>query len=143
MSKKNRVRTSNITAAVWLIGLGILWLTNLWWPGILILIGVSLLVQTMVPGSEPEKIITPKPEPVVAKEPEAPVEPEKAEDVWEEDESETPAFIQPQESKKFDAALLPQNCPACGGPVFENAHKVEWLDEKTAKCPFCNYELHL
>ncbi len=139
MTRKNRTRSANINAAVWLIGLGLLWLTDLWWPGILILIGASMLVQVLVSPSGPAEVISPKNEPPA---PQEAVEQEKAEDIWDDDETETPAFIQPLDAG-HDAGLLPQNCPACGGPVAENAHKVEWLDAKTAKCPFCDFALNL
>ncbi|MEM5774402.1 MAG: hypothetical protein AAGU05_05315, partial [Anaerolineaceae bacterium] len=62
MGKNYSSRTSNLNAAIWLIGLGILWLTGLWWPGILIVAGVSMLVQAVLRNSEtadaPEVITT-------------------------------------------------------------------------------------
>ncbi len=39
-----------ITSAVWLIGLGLLITTGRWWPGILVLLGVSSIVQGFVKG---------------------------------------------------------------------------------------------
>jgi hypothetical protein len=32
-------------------------------------------------------------------------------------------------------ALLPTNCPGCGGPI--RSDEVEWVDEMTAECPYC------
>jgi hypothetical protein len=34
-----------ITAGIWLIGLGVLFATRFWWPGILILIAVTMIIQ--------------------------------------------------------------------------------------------------
>lgn len=42
-----------VQSAVWLIGLGVLFLTGWWWPGILILVGLSLLVGALVRESAP------------------------------------------------------------------------------------------
>lgn len=33
------------------------------------------------------------------------------------------------------AVLLPTHCESCGGPV--RATEVEWLDSRTAECPYC------
>jgi hypothetical protein len=38
-------QSSAITAGIWLIGLGILFATRFWWPGILILVAVTSIVQ--------------------------------------------------------------------------------------------------
>ena len=37
--------------------------------------------------------------------------------------------------EKEPKAVLPTNCPACGGPLHPN--EVKWQDEITAKCPYC------
>ncbi len=39
-----------ITAGTWLIGFGILFATRSWWPGIMILIGITMIVQGWVQG---------------------------------------------------------------------------------------------
>lgn len=140
MSSKSNLNRSNVQAAIWLIGIGILWWTDLWWPGILILVGVSMLAQVLA-GSASN---LPQGTPAVQGTPEAPAsekvedktEAEKAEP-WLDEEAETPTFLQ-KEKLPGDAARLPEKCPACGGPVAENAHKVEWMGEHTARCPFCN-----
>lgn len=137
MNKGNRSRMGNLNAAVWLIGLGILWLTDLWWPGILILIGVSMLVQALVHNTVQEPPAVPSARAVPPVEP----EPEKEDSRWD-DVAETPAFIQENKPARNNA-LLPAKCPACGGPVAENAHKVEWMGERTARCPFCDRVLTL
>lgn len=146
MNNRYRSRTANVNAAVWLIGLGILWLTNLWWPGILILVGLSMLVQVLVSsGIDKEPAVIPSIEPAPAsastEKAENSSETEK-EDVWRDDKAEIPAFIQ-QKKLEGDASRLPQKCPACGGPIAENAHNVEWLGDHTARCPFCSTVISL
>ena len=39
--------SGGLKAAVWLLGLGVIALFDLWWPGILILVGISILVETL------------------------------------------------------------------------------------------------
>ena len=43
-------RAGQITGGVWLIGLGLLFATGRWWPGIMFLIGVSAIVEGLVEG---------------------------------------------------------------------------------------------
>lgn len=143
MGRKSYSRRMNINAAVWLIGLGILWLTDLWWPGILILVGISMLVQTMGPREAPEPVTPVHREPMENMEAEPVVKDSPEADIWDDevDAAEQPAFMQPGVEK--DNSLLPAQCPACGGPVAENGHKVEWIGARTAKCPFCDTVLNL
>ncbi len=43
-------REKEFSGAVWLIGLGLLFLTNLFWPGILVLVGLSAAVHEAAQG---------------------------------------------------------------------------------------------
>lgn len=43
-------QAGKITGGVWLIGLGLLFLTRQWWPGIMFVIGVSAIVEGLVEG---------------------------------------------------------------------------------------------
>jgi hypothetical protein len=95
-------------SAIWLIGLGVLFLTGWWWPGILILVGLSMVVSALVresapaeterlpeapaapppPATPPTPFVSPAPDPVVLR-------------------AEPPA----------DKPLrLPDICPYCGAP---------------------------
>jgi len=38
-------QSNAITAGIWLIGLGVLFATRFWWPGILILVAITSIVQ--------------------------------------------------------------------------------------------------
>ena len=41
----------------------------------------------------------------------------------------------PETGVEKHKALLPTNCPGCGGPI--RSDEVEWADELTAECPYC------
>ena len=43
-------RAGELMGGVWLIGLGILFFTGWWWPGIMFVIGVSAILQGLVEG---------------------------------------------------------------------------------------------
>jgi hypothetical protein len=127
MSKrKNSIQ--NTIPAIWLIGLGLLWMFDLWWPGILILIGVTMLIGVIGRGTES----TPAAEP-------AKDEP-KIVDVAPVPEPQDVPIPQPEEVVGA-TNRLPKTCPMCGGPVDER--KVKWLGPEEARCPFCDSKLPL
>ena len=39
------MKKDNLQTGIWLIGIGILALTNFWWPGIMFVIGLSMLMS--------------------------------------------------------------------------------------------------
>ena len=43
-------RAGQLTGGVWLIGLGLLFYTHYWWPGIMFVIGASAIVEGLVKG---------------------------------------------------------------------------------------------
>lgn len=45
-------QVSLITGGAWLIGIGLLYWTASWWPGIMFLIGVTVLLQTLARDSQ-------------------------------------------------------------------------------------------
>lgn len=111
----------NIHGAIWLIGLAILFWKGWFWPGILVLIALStileVVVMKMVPGSyqvgssEENDNGVPKPLESTRKDPDPVTHPE----------------------------LLPSSCPKCGAPV--RAHEVKWTSEYSADCIFCGGNL--
>ena len=110
----------SIHGAVWLIGLAILAAKDWWWPGILVLVAISGIVEAMlmqyVPGSvaQPASNVSPQtPSPASA----------------------TPAFPTPEH--RLD--LLPTVCPNCGGPI--RGHEVKWTGLQSADCPYCGVNL--
>ena len=129
MNKKwSRKTLKNVQSAVWLIGLGILFLLDAFWPGILILIGLSMLVQSLMPEEEktpvPELHEEIKPDDTGDAEGESPL-----------DEGIPDPVPPPLQVLASD---LPKECPACGGPVAENAQAVKSVGEGIVLCPFCD-----
>ncbi len=43
-------RADAVDSAVWLIGIGVLFATGYWWPGIMFLLGIASIVQGFVEG---------------------------------------------------------------------------------------------
>ena len=120
----------NIHGAVWLIGIAILFWTGRWWPGILILVGISALVEVVIPIVVPEAV-GPQPEP-------EPVRPESEP----EEEARVPApSVAPASAPKpeFRHDLLPAKCPGCGAPI--RGHEVEWTGPQSADCQYCGTSL--
>jgi hypothetical protein len=133
-----RSRRGNITAAIWLIGLGILALTDQWWPGILILIGLSMVVNAVMPaGERPPRpgadetkdhsyLEEPFPD---ADEPPPPPPPEP------------PLQVKVPDKKPAFSGDLPSHCPMCGAPV--EASKVKRDPSGAPICAYCEASLNL
>jgi len=126
----------DVIGGIWLIGLGILFLFDFFWPGILILAGLSMIVTALMP-------------PVKREMPPAAPTPAKVVDVQAKEEPQaSPAQeeqLPPSLAEKADLlyrqSLLPETCPSCGGPVKQNVDKVAWKDDDTAECPFCSAKI--
>ena len=113
--------------AVWLIGLAVLFYTGHWWPGILILVGISMVLSTAWRGSEKQappnddfKMPNNQPAPWTVMPP-AP--------------TSAPAPV--NNSARVD--LLPSTCPRCGAPVRSN--EVKWMNTQSATCSYCGSTL--
>jgi hypothetical protein len=50
-------RASALTAGIWLIGLGLMIATKVWWPGILLLIGLTVVIQMWVFGRQRQALL--------------------------------------------------------------------------------------
>ncbi len=114
----------NLHAAVWLIGLAILAMRDWWWPGILVLIGISLVLEAVLMQYRPQAFETtevPSSPPAAVAAPVAPATPP------------------PASQHRFD--LLPAVCPKCGGPI--RSQEVRWTGQESADCPYCGANLPL
>ena len=121
-----RANHNPLNGAIWLIGLGVLFYTGHWWPGILVLIGISLVLSAVWRGTDsladtPGEISAPPSEPVRSA-PEPFVTPQTA-----------PAPAPASNAPRFD--LLPANCPRCGAPV--RSSEVKWTGSHAATCSYC------
>ncbi len=118
-------RGQDVQSAIWLIGLGILFLTGKWWPGILILIGVSMVVGTLARGwSVIDTPPAPPPAPPSFSTPPVMTAPP----VFSTAPVETPPS--PPAPR---AARLPDLCPNCGAPPRTLAQR----GGDPALCPYC------
>lgn len=129
--KKLKQPWRNLHGAVWLLGLGYLFISGDWFPGILWLIGVSMILEAVlmmaVPDAyeeaAPEKTATePSPTPAVV-----------------ENEVDIPAPAPKVDSRPY--AALPTTCPRCGAPA--RGHEVIWHNDHAADCAFCGASLPL
>jgi DNA-directed RNA polymerase subunit RPC12/RpoP len=127
-------RRGQFHAALWLVGLAVLAITDNWWPGILILVAISILLESAVKRGdqsngdveEPKTVIDEKPEVTRASPPRV--------------ETVTPPRVVPSaEARKVE--WLPLNCPKCGAPT--RAADVRWTSEASAACPYCGSNLPL
>jgi hypothetical protein len=119
-----------VSGAIWMIGLGVLFLTGWWWPGIMILIGVTSVVSALAgdwnwsgePEPEPKRArpeeVSPPPSPFTPAEPAARVE-------------TAPPAVRPAPASA--SLRLPEFCPHCGAPTKALRHLAPQPDE----CAFC------
>jgi hypothetical protein len=133
MSKDNKEEKQKLTGpwrsihgAIWLIGLAILFWKGWWWPGILILVAVSSIVEALIRQYVPDAVekIEQSPIPPV---PTVPPMPQA---------SQTTRAASPSEHRP---EFLPTTCPNCGGPT--RGHEVKWTGPQSADCPYCGVNL--
>ncbi len=112
----------NLHAAVWVIGLAILASRDWWWPGILVLLAISLVLEAALMRYAPHAFET--------TDPASPPAPPAA-------TSTPPSAVRPAAEPRFE--LLPSVCPKCGGPI--RGQEVRWTGLQSADCPYCGANL--
>jgi hypothetical protein len=134
MTTKDRKRTretwSVLQGVMWLVGLAILAWTNTWWPGILLLVALSIAIEALLPNRMSASA-TSAPQ---AELPQAPSTPAKS---TAPPASSAPEVAEPAHDAREDQ--LPAVCPKCGGPVA--GAEVRWRGTRAAECPFCGATL--
>ena len=130
---KNSIRKRDLQAALWLVGLAYLFLTDNFWPGILVLIVLSVLIEKFY---KPQGAVETRPD-EFEHHPEGlkPEETIKAEKIG----PQVPAQAVEAPLAWHDTSILPARCPNCGAPVV--ADQVHWTGAKSADCPYCNGRL--
>lgn len=127
--KRNVRRRASIHSLIWLVGLVVLAITDWWWPGILVLVVISILLETGGKRGSQSEAGEELPEPIVGEEPkEAPPSLPRVETV----------ASRPDVHK---AEWLPLSCPKCGAPT--RAGDVRWTGDSSAACPYCGSNLPL
>ena len=119
----------NIHGAIWLLGLAFLFWKGWIWPGILVLIALSTIVEVMIMKMVPDSFEVEAPAAPVM--PVMPVPPQPPHPFA--STVETPAH--------HHAENLPANCPKCGAPT--RGHEVKWTGSYSADCSFCGANLPL
>ncbi len=107
----------NIQTVVWLVGLAILAWHGWWWPGILVLVAVSMVTKGMVAAMAPPLATAADPALSVAPSPSPPPAP------------------------AYRPDLLPDTCVRCGGPV--DGRQIRWTGTQSAACSYCGARLLL
>ena len=131
--KQERKRTlvgpwRNLHGAVWLIGLAILAWQGWWWPGILVLVAISMLLEGALMQFAPHAFVDEAPAasaPAPAASAPAPAA------------SAPPAPAPATPEHRLE--LLPAVCPNCGGPI--RGQEVRWTGPQSADCPYCGANL--
>jgi predicted RNA-binding Zn-ribbon protein involved in translation (DUF1610 family) len=111
---------------IWLIGLAFLALTGRWWPGILLLIIISIFLEAALSRREPAEFDEGQSQ-TVDEEPEVATAPR------------LPGEIVPTATEAHHAEWLPLSCPKCGAPT--RAEEVRWTGNASAACPYCGSNL--
>jgi hypothetical protein len=113
----------SIHGAIWLIGLAVLFWKGWWWPGILVLVALSSIAESLIRQYVPdavEKVELPPVPPV----PPMPL---------------APPTLRTDSPTEHRLDLLPGTCPSCGGPT--RGHEVKWTGSQSADCPYCGINL--
>jgi hypothetical protein len=146
MSKK---QINDIQTGIWMIGLAILFFTDNWWPGILILVGVSVVVKSVLRGNRNDL-------PAGSMPVSPPSTDEKGWDSLQEDPLPNPSpraqapapipapptpILQNSANDPRPVDRLPRNCESCGAPV--RGMDVHWTGFDTADCGFCGSSLRM
>jgi hypothetical protein len=139
MSKENNRKKlvgpwRSIHGAIWLIGLAILAWQDWWWPGILVLVALSMLLEALFrryapQAYEEEEQSLPEQKPAVEQQPAPESQPSP------QPTSTTAAPPAPEHRLE----LLPSECPKCSGPI--RGHEVKWTGPQSADCPYCGANL--
>ncbi len=119
----------SLHALIWIVGLFILITRGRIFPGIFILILISLLFEAVVRNLPRayEDDAAPTPEPLQRDEPIPDPAPNATIQA-----APLPAAVHRED-------LLPTECPNCGGPI--RSQEVMWTGERSASCPYCGTNL--
>jgi hypothetical protein len=112
-------------AVIWMGGLYYLFTRGQIFPGIFVLILISIIYEALLRRFVPrayEVVEEPKPEPQVEDKPVI---------------SSVNFSSPPPAEHRIE--LLPQVCPSCSGPI--RGHEVKWTGPQSANCPYCGTNL--
>ncbi len=113
----------NLHGAIWLIGLAILFWKGWFWPGIIVLVAISMALEGILMAFAPHAF----------QEEEQPEAVSPAPQTFPAVPAPEPAVVEHRTD------LLPANCPKCGAPV--RGQQVKWTGAQSADCPYCGTNL--
>lgn len=120
----------SLHAIIWLVGIIILAINNSWWPGILVLVVISIIYEALLRRYAPHAFVEEQPS-----QPDAPAQTAESAGV-----AQVPvAAASPPAPPEHRIELLPQACPNCNGPI--RSHEVKWTGPQSANCPYCGTNL--
>lgn len=148
----NRGMIKSIKSAVWMIGMGYLFFTGNWWPGMFYLIGISILLEVVLKlvfaatisgdSYNEEELSAPMPDGRLDLEDDDLIpDPVPSSNNTRMQRLDPDALPAKKLSREYRMDLLPSNCPNCGAPIGKN--DVEMVGIKTAKCGFCGSNMTL
>jgi hypothetical protein len=114
----------NMEGVIWMVGLAILAIKGWWWPGILILVAISTIYESVLMSAYPKPA-------------EESFEPAGSTPLA----ASSAPVSQPAPKVEYPTASLPTNCPRCGAPA--RGHDVHWTSIHSADCAFCGANLPL
>ncbi len=114
---------------LWLAGIIFFIYTGRFWPGILILLLLSLMLQgaflLLAPRQQYDQ---PEDFPQASQIPSQPAQ-----------TAQPMAQPAPTPAPQHRLELLPEVCPKCGAPI--RGHEVKWTGDQSADCPYCGANL--
>ncbi len=120
---------SPLMSVIWLIGMAVLIYSHNIWPGILILIGISVVLSASWKNGQQGEFAEPSQSPAPSQD-----------RVWEEPRPEV--IVQPPTPPVGHNPIprnnLPATCPHCGAPVRSN--EIKWSGSQ-ASCSYCGSTL--
>jgi hypothetical protein len=120
----------SLLGIIWLVGIIILAVTDWWWPGILVLVVISIIYVTVQRRNSPQAFVEEQPDqPTMESQSEGSAVAPMAQ--------VTPVSAPSTPEHRFE--LLPQACPNCNGPI--RSHEVKWTGPQSANCPYCGTNL--
>ena len=138
MSKEIKLKGpwKSVQTAIWLFGLAILAWQDWWWPGILVLLAISMLTQAMIQRLAPDAIEeVGEGEKLVSEAPAATTAVTTAGTA-----GAAAAAISPTEPR-HPIHRLPSECPKCSAPI--RGSEARWTGPESADCPYCGANLPL
>ncbi len=134
--RENQRPDHSIISAIWLIGLGILFFTGRWWPGILVLIGINMVVGALLGAVHTSQVTNTNGEWFSPTQDAARVELSAAQQPAQTPirTEPVPAVVSAPVENRYQG-WLPDRCDHCGAPV--NPRQVTWQGSDQAACSYC------